>query len=352
MTTAVLSSRPPHSARPRPHRRARRAPAALAGVAVGLALSGAALAAPPNYGLVGTFALPDAGPWDVSPVDGRIYRMSGTDIYRQDAVNGSTYSRVGSLPAGSVNAFGASFIRVAPQGFSMAVGDGNFGAGASVHIVSPAALSPATPTTPQSFAVPNFDGAWLDFDTLIVTGGDANGSYAHTIDLGRSPAAAYRSLSGVGNGSGGVAVGPAGLYVGSGYQPSGEVRSFPASAFWTPTVNPPAPSPFSAGAYVATALSASPLAVDGVGNLIIGGADYSASPPLGGVWVVNTANPAERQFLDPAGGGIYGLDYNETTRELILASGGTAYRFAIPAPGAAGLLAAAGAVAVRRRRRA
>lgn len=334
-------------------------------VAVGGAPARAAI---PPYILVGSYALPTgAGPYSLLG-DGTLLVMEGGTFLRQSAVNTGAFAAVGSVQAGLISPFGASFVTVSPDGATLAVGDGNFGAGASVHFVSVADLSTAAPSAVRSAAVSNADGRWLNSTTLFVTGADAsfNGQVAR-ID---APTLTARTvITGVGGASGGIALDGQRLYTGNGFtfnapgagSQTGDVKAFDLAA-----LSGPGPINFeSAGVTVARALSASSLGFDGVGSLIIGGGDFFtnggdrgslalvdaaavASALAGG----GVAPPSGFLRLSPAGEVFYSAVWNAATQELLVIGGGTVHRYAVPAPAAAALLTIAGLAHARRRRHA
>src|ERR1043166_3719692 len=128
---------------------------------VAAAVSSVGWAQIPFYQLVGQFNLPaGAGTgWDVGP-DGHVWGIVGDSIVRQDGLNGSTYSAVGSVPSGTAASWGASFLRVSPTGSMIAIGDNNFGSGARVSFVSTATLNTSVTSPTMSVLSGNFDGAW------------------------------------------------------------------------------------------------------------------------------------------------------------------------------------------------
>ncbi len=303
----------------------------------------------PPYALVGTFPLA-ASAWDLT-ADGRVMRIVGDTLSVQDAPNAPTYSPIGSVAPGLVGSFGASFLRIAPDGFRVAIGDNNFGPGARVHIANTASAAPG-PFPTASIAAPNADAAWADNQTLYVSG------YGAGSQLSRLDTAALTSqtvISGIGDGSGGVAVRAGLLYTGIGFDfgaATGDIRSFNHSTL----ANAATPVAFSTGTLITNALSASSLGFDPVGNLLVGGGDFfSGSPDFGYAAVIDAASPPStgqpRLELSPAGpNAFYAIRFNTATDELVVVADGTAYRYAVPAPGAAAALAFLLPLASRRRR--
>lgn len=337
---------------------------------VGVFAIGAAPArtAIPPYTLVGSYTLPaGAGPYTVL-ADGTLLLMQGGTFLRQSAVNTGAFAAVGSVQAGLISPFGASFVAVSPDGATLAVGDGNFGPAASVHFVSVADLSASAPSAVRSAAVSNAEGRWLNSTTLFVTGADAsfNGQVAR-ID---APTLTARTvIAGVGGASGGIALDGQRLYTGNGFtfnppgagSQTGDIKAFDLTAL----AGPGLVDFESSGVTVARALSANSLGFDGVGNLLVGGGDFFTSGGDRGAAVVvdaeaitaalaggGVAPPSGLLRLSPAGEVFYGVTWNTTTQELLVIGGGTVHRYAVPAPGGAAVALLAGAMRARRRRHA
>lgn len=350
-----------------------RAALVAAGVFVPAALPTAAVASLPPYQLVGSYALPTGAPGDFNPVavdvlpDGRLIGVASDGrVLVQTAVNAGTYAHAGNIDgsifAGPFGNFGASFVAVSPGGTRLAIGDN--GAANRVHFVDLSALSPLS-TTPTTFApAPNFDGAWADETTMYVTGfGTGPGvwrvdSVAHSamqvVDLGAG-------------GSGGVAIRGGRAFIGDGFNtadggaPTGNVRAFDLAALAAAA----SPVDFLTGTLVADALSASPVRFDSLGHMLIGGGDFFAgSNDFGYAAVIDAgaiaaallgggpAPDSAELRLSPAGPfAYYGVAFNTFTQEVLVLADGTAYRYAVPAPGAAVVLAMGLCAASRRRRR-
>jgi len=325
----------------------------------------------PAYQLVGQYDLPTAGPFDVLP-DGRVMMLDGTDVVVQDALNASSFSTVGSIPAGLVPTT-PSFFSVSPDGSRIGIGDNVFGAGAQVLLLESSALSTGGASPVSTVASPNFEAHWADNDTLYVTGSDG-GSVVNEID---APTASARTvIDGVGGASGGVTTDGTYLYTANGFAGSGPSGTGEVKAFTLADVAGAAtPIDFEAnGVSVVDDLSGNSLGFDSEGNFLIGGGDYfGASGDFGYFAVYDDAALAGAL----AGGGImprserltftprlstdsYSAQLNETTGELLVTyfdnttftPGTTVYRYQVPTPGAAGALALLGAAGLRRRRRA
>lgn len=332
------------------------------------ALSSFALGAP-NYSLVGQYSVASgiAGV-DVLP-DGRLVgvRADGA-LFAQTAANSSSWAQIGAIDAALLNSFGPSFLAVTPDGSRLAIGDGNFGAGSSVLLVDVNTLDPMSISAASTVALANYAGRWSDNDTLFVSGADgfSGGIVSQLTASTLSTRTVVDSLDGA---SGGVITDGTWLYTGNGFafdsapgnSQTGEVRAFLLSDL----ANAAAPFSYEAsGVAVADALSAASLAIDSRGNLLIGGAEFGGgesgffavigadllSDALAGAGIVPDA--LEQRF-DPSGGSAfsYSVLFNSITGEAIAISGGVAYRFAVPTPGAGLPLLASGLFLVSRRRR-
>ncbi len=299
----------------------------------------------PAYTLVGSFPLV-ADAWDIT-ADGRVMRINGSVVSLQDGPNAAGYAMVGALAPGLVSSFGASFLRIAPGGSRVAVGDNNVGAGATVYVANLASGLPG-PIPTVGIPSPNADAAWADAQTLYVSG---FGSESVLTRLDTGTLSATTVVSGVGAGSGGVAVHGGRVYTGIGFDfgsATGDVRSFDLGGLNSAA----AATPFATGAFEGNALSASSLGFDGAGNLLVGGGDFfSSSPDFGYAAVLDLVPGGGRLELSPAGAGaFYGVRFNHATNELLVVADGTAYRYAVPGPGGGVLLGAAGVITARRRR--
>lgn len=338
-----------------------------------LALATHSIAALPPYQLVGSYALPTGAPGDFNPVavdvmpDGRLIGVASDGrVLMQTAVNAGTYTHAGTIDgsifAGPFGNFGASFIAVNPGGTRLAIGDN--GASDRVHFVDLAALSPMS-TTPTTFApAPNFDGAWADDSTMYVSGFGA-GPGVWRVDSAALDVAQVIDLGS--GGSGGVAVRAGRAFIGDGFNtsdggaPTGNVRAFDLAALAAAVT----PIDFLSGTLVADALSASPVRFDALGNLLAGGGDFFAGSNDFGYAAVIDAEaiaaallgggpaPDDAELrLSPAGPfAFYGIAFNDFTQEVLVFADGTAYRYAVPAPGAGLVLFGTASLAAARRRR-
>ncbi|MFM9956992.1 MAG: hypothetical protein ACKVZJ_02870 [Phycisphaerales bacterium] len=325
----------------------------------------ACIAAVPAYGLVGSFELPlGAGAFDVAP-DGRVVAIRGGEIFTQDAPSASAFTKAGSVPGSLINAFGASFLRVSPGGGRIAVGDGNSGGAASVLLVDVASLNPSADSPVAPVVSANYDAAWASEGTLLVTGANFGiGSFVNRVSVDTLSSATV--LTGVGDGSGGVALRGGRAFVGAGFDltpgagvETGDIRAFDAAVLLSTAT----PIDFgSAGTLAARALSGAFLAFDGVGSLIVGGGDFfgesgfasvidgaAIDAALAGGPFATSANGVT---LAPAGSQFYSTTFNALTNEVLVRAFGddTVFRYAVPAPSVM-IMALFGGVFAHRRRR-
>lgn len=326
---------------------------AIAGMAAGAERVWATV---PNYQMVGQFALPN-GAWTIGN-DGVVYGVEGVNVVRASAVNGSAYQALGSLPAGSVSAFGAAFISLSADGARVAIGDGNFGPASNVYFVERAALTNGGATGPAAMVARNgYAGAWSAGGEFFFSGAVGADSVVTRVTFagGLSSANAQTVITGVGGASGGVyalSSGPEGttVLVGAGFAgngaATGEVRRFVVPIGAAASVG------FLSGTPATTILSANSIDVDAFGNLLVGGADYAQFPDvMGFAAVVDGLSGPAALMLAPAGPGAYDVRFNPVTQEVIVASGGVAYRYAVPGPGGIAVGMMGMGLAARRRRR-
>lgn len=351
--------------------RASRSDAALAvSLCLGLATATHAAPPPPGYSLVGSFDAP-SGSWDAL-ADGRLISIDASgDVLIQDAVNTSTYSVVGSVPGALLNG-GASFVSLSPDGALLAFGNNNFGptSGASVYLLETSSLSTSGASPVFGIEAANFGAAWSDDSTLFVSGSESFGAPSVVTRIDTSSLASLTAdvaIANVGGASGGVAIAGGHLLTGNGFDngpggsETGTIRAFELAA-----LNGPALDFETDGLLVGQTLSASPLDVDHLGNLLVGGGDFS-EPDHGYAGVVasnaiasalaggGAYDASSVQALTPGGPfDFYAAHANHATQEILVTYFGdpSVYRYAIPAPAPALGLAGLGLAAIRRRRRA
>lgn len=317
-----------------------------AAVAAGLLVAASiAHAAPPAYVSAGSYQLPSANSAFDAGADGRLVCITEAGaIVRQNAVNGGVYTPLGSVPADSVPNFGAAFIRVSPAGGPERFAVGDNGAANRVYVVGAAALSTAGPTTPQTIAAPNFDGAWAGTNTMYVSGAPDFSTPPSLFRLDLTTGTTTQVVSNVGNGSGGVAVRGGRVYTAIGFDAGGvldgQVRSFDLATLNAATT----PVPFFSGLLATQASTGNTADFDALGNIIVAG--------FGGVTLVDLATAQRYDLPGLSGTGFYAALFNDATQEILVRDFGSAtvLRYAVPGPGVAATLAWGGLLSQRRRR--
>lgn len=348
-----------------------RSPFLLAVAALALAAT-VANAAPPGYSLVGSFTPNVSGVFDAAgsgagAAAGRMYSLAfDGGVWLQDSINASAFTRVGSVDSALFSAFGPAFVRVSPDGSTLAIGNGNFGPGSNVLFLSTASLNPMSASAVTPIASFNTDAHWSDNNTLFVSGADFSTTGVTRIDT--ASLSSRLVVSNVGGASGGVTTDGAYLYTGNGFDfasggsETGEVRAFSLAAI-TNAAASGVPLDFEGvGRPVAEALSAYPLAFDNLGNLLVGGADgvqgdegYAAAISASAIQLALGGGPIapdpEERRVSPHGADFYGVAFNSATNEWLVNASGTFYRYAIPTPASVLPLAFIGAPRARRQRR-
>lgn len=331
--------------------------AAACAVAIVTNFTTPARAAIPPYALVGSYALP-SGEWDVVPAGpwaGRLIAMQGATVVLQDASDPGVYAPIGSVGAGTVAPFGASFVRVSPAGDRLALGDNFFPGTQRVHFLDIAALTTAGPTPTTSTLTPNYQGVWQDNSTLYVAGGQDFSTRTVVSRVSADALTSTEVIDNIGDASGGVSIFGGQLFAGVGFDfagppgTTGQVRAFSLATLGAAV----GPVDFSAGALAADVLSASPLDFDPFGHLLAGGGD-SGTPGESGYAAVEDLVTSARLMLAPAGAQFYGVRFNAVTNQLLVSDPfgtGLMYVYAVPTPGVTiAYLMGVGVLARRRRR--
>lgn len=302
----------------------------------------------PGYQFLHTFNLPaGASVFDVLN-DGRLIVLVGDDVYVETAVSSHSFAQTGTLPAADFPSFGAAFIRVSPGGTKIAIGN-NGGASFSNYQVG---VFDVNSLMGDWFAANHFDAEWIDNTHIALTAGDfVNPSLVTVLDTASpNPLSPVNTtiVDHIGGASGGIAFDSAGnLYTGNGFQstgPSGTgaVKAF-TNAAWTAALGGGSAVDFEAdGVLIVDVLSASPLAFDGNGNLIVGGGDFSSSTDfdfvalvrasavadaLAGMGPADPENPDEVWRIDPdkaVGFNFFSANFDPTLGRLYVRDSGSA----------------------------
>lgn len=272
------------------------------------------------YRRIGDFNLPaGTAAFDVLP-DGRLVAITGSTIHVETAVRSRLFAVLGALDGSDIPSFGAAFLRVSPDGTRVAIGNngGALGNNSRVGIYSFPGL------VGQWFAAAHFDAEWADDDRLAISHGDfVDPSVVSILNVNSSDTENPQFLiviNGIGGASAGVAFDASGnLFTGNGFAfdgPSGTgtVKAFTAADWEDAYANQIATAFESGGQFILDVLSASPLAFDHEGNLVVAGGDFNevgqsdfvgiarAAVVTGaatGVIPVDINDPAELRRIDP-----------------------------------------------------
>jgi hypothetical protein len=291
------------------------------------------------------FDFPDpAGAADVLP-DGRIIVLAGTEVFRETASGSRVFASLGSLPDADFNEFGASFLKVSPEGNKIGVGN-NGGATFDHFQVGVFAIASLTGTW---FDANHFQGEWINQRFLALTAGEF-GSPAIVTALDTNSANPANPsnrtiIENIGGGSGGIAFDSRrNLYTANGFATSGPsstgtVKAFLRADWRAAFLGGPALDFEADGTEIVTVLSGAPLGFDRSNNLFVGGSDFfgggdtnfaafiarrAVRSALQGNGPVDTNNPAEVRKVDPdpAANSSYDIIINQQRDEVYLRSTG------------------------------
>lgn len=290
-----------------------------------------------SYQYIGTFSVPaSSSMFDALP-DGRVVALSGADVYLESAPASGSFSLHGTLPDADLPSFGAAFLRVSSDGTKLAVGN-NGGATFGNYRVGVFAVASLTGVWHSAL---HYDAAWVDNSRLAVTAGVfGDPSYVSVLDT-TSPnpnSPDNRTvISGIGGASGGIALDAQGNiftgngFVGAGPSDTGVIKAFLDSS-WEAAYTGGTPINFETqGMFIVDVLSASPMAFDGEGNLLVGGGDFSLpaetdhvalirasaiAGALGGGGPVNANDPTQVRRLDPDAPNDFNFYYASTSPSM------------------------------------
>ncbi len=297
------------------------------------------------YSLVDSFALP-TGLYDLLP-DGRLLSIDPAgNVLIQDTQNASTYSAVGSIGSVNSDGFGPAFVSISPDGSTIAVGNNEFNNTNAVLFFDTASATTGSASPINSILTLHFAGDWSDNQTLFVSGADSTtfGTVVNRLDLNQS--ASTTVIVPAGGFSGGVAITGDTLYAGEG--DTGSVYAFDLATLATATNS----VAINSGSFTTAHESAGSIDTDPFGNLIVAGGvfDFGSGTFSGSAAVIDPLTQ-DKLILTPAGSdAFYGSYFNDATNQLIVTANGTAYVYAIPAPGVLAPMAL-GLIALGRRNR-
>ena len=283
---------------------------------------------------------PNALLMDTLP-DGRLVVLAGTEVHVESDVASRSFDLLGELPDADLSDFGAAFCRVSPDGTHIAVGNSG-GASFVNYEVGVFNLKSLTGTW---FTANHFDAEWIDNTHLVLTAGEFGSPATVTVLDAASPDPMNPInpviIENIGGASSGVAFDADGnLFTGNGFastgpSTTGAVKGFPRAEWMQALGGGPIIDFEAAGALVVDVLSASPLAFDGRGNLLVGGGDFNIAEvdfaalvrastvraALMGAPPADAGDPAQLRRLDPDADNdfnFYAVNANPVTNELYL----------------------------------
>jgi len=302
-----------------------------------------------NYILDGSIELPvGAGPFDTM-ADGRVVTIVAADIMIEDAAGVGTFGLLGALPNADISGFGASFLRVSPNGGQLAVGNNGGASGVDFEV----GVFDVATLTGRWLLAASFDATWLDEVSLALSAGDFSTGVVTMLDTTSADAANPINptvISNIGGASGGVAFdGLGNLYTGNGFMGAGPSGTGTVKAFsmsdWTSALNTNTPINFEmSGLDIVDVLSASSLGFDAEGNLHVAGGDFNlpkvdfvalvrasaVALALAGMGPADINDPSQVRRLDPDNVdnfNFYSVIYSVSSRRLHLRSSGSTTAF-------------------------
>ncbi|MBI4716779.1 MAG: hypothetical protein HY763_03165 [Planctomycetes bacterium] len=326
-----------------------------------------------NYALTESFSLPAGShSFDVL-ADGRIVTVVGTDVYAELDNGLRRFEPLGTLAGADFSSFGPAFIRVSPGGGSqIAIGNGG-GASFGNYQVGIFNLSDLSG---RWLTAPHYDGDWASSGSLLLSAGDfGSPGYVSLLAVGSDdPANPVNPVvvEGIGGAPGAVTRYRGGdLLVGNGFATTGPSGTGAVKLFnydaWQAAVTGTPLDFESSGTLVADVLSASALAFDEEGNLLVGGGDFAGGEvnfaalihqdavqrAIAGMGPADVLDVAEVRRLDPDGDNafnFYDVNYNPVRNELYVREGARVFVYTVPEPGTYLLwIAAATCLQLRRR---
>ncbi len=226
---------------------------------------------------------------------GRLIAATGHNIYLQDAVDSSSWTKVGTV----TDTMDAAFIKVSPDGTKVALGQG-WGKDLLVFPLSLLTSGNITDITNNSETISfgwntvrYYDAVWADNSThLVINGGfwdDVNNvadrvgiTCLDITDAGNTPVSIISNTSYPGASSGIALDGDKNLIFGNGYDSNnnartGELVLLPASSWWQNSGPKTSGLPLAYSAarkFANNVLSAAHLGFDEEGNLHVGGGQF------------------------------------------------------------------------------
>jgi hypothetical protein len=342
-----------------------------------LAIPGAAFAVPTDYVVLDNFPAPAPASFNVAGAnlnDGRLILWNGDQVYVQRFANADAYTRIASGFAGD-----PSFVALSPSGQTLLMGPGGFGASPYLGQLYTFAIAEPANFSAANIAVTGqeaFSGVFLTETLVLLDVGTPSfsGSVLVVADISGAKRDVRTVVMGLPTAppekdtvvekppftySGSLAVDRDRdiIYAVSSFGAPQEIRYFNVADLIN-AYNSSGTLDWSVdGTLVGSAgqfFSGGIAGITAEGFLVNGGG--------GGVQIIdpafpNPANAVVMQTLDPAGNaGFYSILYNSVTDAILVQNNGVTFApgFAaqpVPAAGALGLLALAGALALFARRK-
>ncbi len=298
-----------------------------------------------NYALDGSIELPTgAGPFDTL-ADGRIVTIVAADIMVENVAGSGTFGLLGVLPNADISGFGASFLRVSPNGGQIAVGNNGGASGVDFEV----GVFDSATLAGQWLRAASFDATWLDEVSIALSAGDFSTGIVTMLDTTSVDTANPinpTAVSNIGGASGGVAFdGLGNLYTGNGFMAAGPSGTGVVKAFsmsdWTNATGTATPLNFEmSGLEIVDVLSASSLGYDAEGNLHVAGGDFDlpkvdfvalvrsnvVASALAGLGAADISDASQVRRLDPDNidnFNFYSVCYNASLRRLHIRSAGS-----------------------------
>ena len=284
----------------------------------------------------GWFVAMDPIPDTAGPtLAGRMLFATGSNIYLQDAVDASSWTKVGEVTGVTMD---PSFIKVSPDGSKVALGLGYYQDLLVFPLSSldssnpPDLITAATTTTFPSSVVMYYDAAWAGSSHLVINGGywDEDTDTAYGVGIScldvtapATPPVTVVTPASYPGASSGIAVDSSmNLIFGNGYDygygtvPSqtGQLVLLPGTDWWAssaPRTDLGAGLDYGDAAEFAEAvLSAAHLGFDQEGNLHVGGGDFLGSGDVGYFALINA------DFMGTVANGTFSdvLDEDDVTQ--------------------------------------
>jgi hypothetical protein len=224
------------------------------------------------------------------PNEGKMLAATGTDVFIQDTIGGSTWTKVAKVE----NNMDPAFVRVSPSGTQIALG---LGYNQDILVFDASILNSTTPTDLNINPNPDvkvyqenhYDAAWVEETHLVINGGQwvVQGQSAvsgvTSLDVTNASSISQGLCGNISGASSSIAVdGNKNLVFGIGAGTNtGELKVWPASEWWVDNAPITTVLDYSSTGlkFADSILSAAYLGFDSEGNLHAGGGEFLNPPP-------------------------------------------------------------------------